>query len=196
MTRLRRPVLLVAVVLPLALALLVLVGLPAAAQRIISLTVSDVGFTKEILEADPGEEITVRLTNAGLGSHGIRFYLDGGRTETIEPLSLGRQEDLTFVVPQAEGRYLYDDARDQSAITGTLLVGIDPPTAVPTPTRPPTDTPEPSSTPEPITPTATDAPATSTPPEPSATPSPEPVYLPWSERHAWAPSIQRAPSLA
>lgn len=161
MIRSLRPILTLAVllVLPLALGALLLAPETARAQRVISLTVSDFGFTKETLQAEPGEEVTIRLTNAGLGSHGIRFTLDGGRTETIAPMSIGRQEDLTFAMPQARGAYVYDDARAESAITGTLYVGIEPPTPVPTGTRPPTRTPEATATPEPVTSTPTALPA-------------------------------------
>lgn len=160
MSRSLRPVLLVPVLLALPLGLVVLLRspAPASAQRVISLTVSDLGFEKETLQADPGEEVTIRLTNAGLGSHGIRFTLDGGRTETIDPMSLGRQEQITFAMPEARGAYVYDDARAESAITGTLYVGVAPPTAVPTGTRPPTETPGPTETPEPTTATPTQVP--------------------------------------
>lgn len=83
------------------------------------------GLVNPVLNAKPGERITVMLINSGEGTHDIVFDLPGGKKIQTDPIKKqGETTSITFNVPESDAAIAYyDSAHEKLGMKGMLLVG-------------------------------------------------------------------------
>ncbi len=83
------------------------------------------GLVNPVLNAKPGERITVMLINSGEGTHDIVFDLPGGKKIQTDPIKKqGETTSITFNAPESDAAITYYDSfHEKLGMKGLLLVG-------------------------------------------------------------------------
>jgi len=90
--------------------------------RVLEVTAREYEFEPKVLHIKPGEQVTVRLRNAGTVRH--EWEADGLHAE-IRPVEPGRTGEVTFTAPLKPGTYEFAcrlDGHDEKGMIGFVVV--------------------------------------------------------------------------
>lgn len=89
------------------LVLLTAAGLGAQAARDVEVVATDFDFDPERIQAEPGQELAVKLVNRGNSPHNIEFELPTGEKELENNVPPGQSATLRITAPREPGTYTF-----------------------------------------------------------------------------------------
>ncbi len=101
------------------------VGLNPGEEREIQVVARNMAYTPNEIRVQPGQAVSIQLTNNGDKEHNIEFELPSGEKELEQNLQAGQSGTLSFTAPQESGSYTFYcpvDNHKEKGMTGTLIV--------------------------------------------------------------------------